>query len=77
LISFEEYRCQDTKIRVMAARRLAFFTTKYIPNPDVVHMYLEETGRQAAVHATYLDLGKDEHRSNKNPTRRGSMPRAG
>mmetsp|Transcript_95447 Transcript_95447/g.169464 ORF Transcript_95447/g.169464 Transcript_95447/m.169464 type:complete len:221 (-) Transcript_95447:38-700(-) len=38
------------------------FTTKTIPNPDVVHLYLCETGSVDSVDFVLLDVGKGENR---------------
>lgn len=53
---------------------LTMYTTPGIPNPDVVHMYLEETGRQDAIKSSILDVGKGENRSAKNPNILGEVP---
>ena len=53
---------------------LKLYTAPAIPNPDVVKMYLEETGRQYMVENINLNVGKMENRSDKNPNPLGEVP---
>ena len=53
---------------------LKLYTAQSIPNPDVVKMYLEETGRQHLVENIFLNVGKNENRSSKNPNPLGEVP---
>ena len=53
---------------------LKLFTTPFIPNPDLVQMYLHETGRQASVQNINLSVGKGENRTSFNPNPLGEVP---
>mmetsp|Transcript_1157 Transcript_1157/g.2486 ORF Transcript_1157/g.2486 Transcript_1157/m.2486 type:complete len:221 (-) Transcript_1157:31-693(-) len=53
---------------------LKFFTAPFVPNPDVVEMYLHETGRQNTVSRVSLDLVKGENHTDRNPNVLGEVP---
>ncbi len=54
---------------------LTLITAPYIPNPDLVHCYLLETGRDSTLVKKFVKLGKNENRDlTKNPNPLGEVP---
>ena len=66
-------RSEQRKHQIMAPLKL--YTAQSIPNPDVVEMYLEETGRQHLVENIFLNR-REERKTGavkSKPFRRGAM----